>query len=604
MSEQRRFLTIEQALYGLILAVGLGIRFFHLGVVPLSDFEAAAALPAWQAAAGQTEVALGAQPGYTVLTWLVFFLFGSSDFLARFWPAVAGGVLPVIPYLLRGRIGRMPALVLAAGLALDPGLIAAARLAGGPMMALALSTLALTLLIPGQQAGSGVRFTAAGIFLGLALLSGPSFWLGLAAFALAYLTLRALSAGQYSFSWAAASSPVIARRSVFVSGGITLLLAGTFFLRFPQGVGAIGEGLVAFLRGWAVPSGVPSGRLIAALLAYQGLVLLFALVSVWRASNRKAATEKMAGLFALSALLFVMVYPGRQVVDLVWALVPLWVLAAVEIGRQDAGAGLSRVVSAALAAVLLTLGASAWVNLARLSSQVAEINYTPLFLWNVDQYMVNLLVILGAVILMGLSYATIRMWEPDSAGRGLVWGLSTMLLLGMLASVWSVSQREAVEQRELWTPVPQSGQAGLLIQSLQELAEWNQGQWGPLGIAVDYDRPSMRWTLRDLPQVRFGSPAGDELPGVVLAPEENQDLRLATAYRGQDFIWTVRPAWELLGLDGWLRWWIFRQAPAQQEQVILWAQADLFLAGEEIGAQDAEDNSEGPNGPGDGSLEN
>ncbi len=585
MSAPRRNLTVEHLLYGLIAALGLGVRLFRLGASPLSDFEAAAALPAWQLSAGQTFVDLGPQPGYAVLTWLLFFLFGSSNFIARFWPALVGGILPFLPYLFRKRLGSIPALLMAVGLALDPGLIAAARIAGGPMMALAFAALALVLLIDSQKGGS-LQFSLAGICLGLALLSGPSLWIGAAGFVLAAITLRAIMPpGRLDPEWgrARADGQPDPRRILLISGGITLLLAGTFFLRFPQGIGALGGGLVGFLLGWAQPSGVPPGRLIAALLGYQGLVLVFASLSAWRGWRRGQTVEKAAALAALSAVLLVMVYPGRQVADLAWALVPLWLLAAREIGRQEAVAGLDRVVSAGLAAVLLTLSASAWMNLARLSSLVAGVNTTPLFIWTVDQYTVNLLVILGAIILMGLSYTTIRMWDPAVARRGLVWGLSVMLVFGMLSGVWGVSLRDPVEQRELWFPEPLAGQADLLEKTLHELGEWTAGHDRGLEIALVYDQPSMRWALRDFAAVHSGlSSGGETLPAVVLAGEGEQDLRLASAYRGQDFVWSVRPAWELLGLDGWLRWWIFRQAPAQQDQVILWAQADMFLAGEEV----------------------
>lgn len=158
-----------------------------------------------------------------------------------------------------------------------------------------------------------------------------------------------------------------------------------------------------------------------------------------------------------------------------------------------------------------------------------------------------------------------------------------MLVFGMLSGVWGVSLRDPVEQRELWFPEPLAGQADLLEKTLHELGEWTAGHDRGLEIALVYDQPSMRWALRDFAAVHSGLPSGGEtLPAVVLAGEGEQDLRLASAYRGQDFVWSVRPAWELLGLDGWLRWWIFRQAPAQQDQVILWAQADMFLAGEEV----------------------
>jgi len=83
-----------------------------------------------------------------LLTGLLFFLFGDSNAIARLWPALAGSLLVLLPWTFRGYLARYPAgriagLVLAFGLALDPGLVAASRLAGGPMLAAGFGLLAL-----------------------------------------------------------------------------------------------------------------------------------------------------------------------------------------------------------------------------------------------------------------------------------------------------------------------------------------------------------------------------------------------------------------------------------------------------------------------------
>ena len=127
--------TLEHAFYALALALAVGLRFLHLGTLPLSDFEAAWALQALRVTQGYHPV-LGPNPAYVHLTAVLFYIFGASDFLARFWPALAGCVLVLVPWFLRSRFGRIPALVLAFGLALDPGLVAMSHLAGEPMLAI------------------------------------------------------------------------------------------------------------------------------------------------------------------------------------------------------------------------------------------------------------------------------------------------------------------------------------------------------------------------------------------------------------------------------------------------------------------------------------
>src|SRR5512136_48260 len=135
--------TFEHALYALALAVAVGLRFLHLGALPLSDIEADWALQALRITQG-LKPAISPNPAYVHLTAVLFYVFGATNFLARFWPALAGCVLVLAPWQLRRRFGRIPALLLAFGLAIDPGLVAISHQAGGPMLAIVF--LALTVL--------------------------------------------------------------------------------------------------------------------------------------------------------------------------------------------------------------------------------------------------------------------------------------------------------------------------------------------------------------------------------------------------------------------------------------------------------------------------
>src|SRR5262245_38914356 len=107
--------TIETALYVLVGLAALGLRFAHLGDVPLSASEAHEALSAWRFV--NMSAAAPAQPvsaAWHTLTSLTFFLLGASEFWARFWPMAAGWVLVFFPALFRRELGRGPALVASA----------------------------------------------------------------------------------------------------------------------------------------------------------------------------------------------------------------------------------------------------------------------------------------------------------------------------------------------------------------------------------------------------------------------------------------------------------------------------------------------------------
>src|SRR5512140_3815728 len=95
-----RSLTLEHALFALALAFAVGLRFLHLGALPLSNFEADWALQALRVTQG-LRPAIGPNPAYVHLTAILFFIFGSTNFLARFWPALLGSALVLAPWLLR-----------------------------------------------------------------------------------------------------------------------------------------------------------------------------------------------------------------------------------------------------------------------------------------------------------------------------------------------------------------------------------------------------------------------------------------------------------------------------------------------------------------------
>ncbi len=576
-------MTVEQFLYLSIFLLAILVRGVSLSSPALSEFEADAALRAWQVTQGES-IELGSRPGYVLLTSLLFFIFGRGEAVARFWPVLAGCLLVLTPFAFRSQLGKKAALVLALALCLDPGLVSLSRLAGGPMMAVGFGLAAVASWFAGIP-------VFAGVFTGLALLSGPAALqgaIGLAAAGSAYQVLRtrgwiAVKAADETSSVAPLSShngpadTESAWRTGLISGGGTLLLAGTLFLRFPQGLSALFNAVPAYIQGWFVFSDVPVLRLPTALLAYQSIALLFAGVSLARArmGTRPANTARFLSIWLLAALLLALLYPSRQVADLSWVLLPLWGLAAIELARFlefGPDVGLIGVV-AALVTVLI---ASIWLNGAGLStSQPGDPNF-PL----------RLLVIAGALTLIVLSTLLVGYgWSFEVALRGLMWGGAIWLLFLLLSGTWAESARPESHRISLWAPAPAAGQSSLLISTLADLGEWNEGQPQSLDIVALADSASLRWSLLDFSQARFSAHlASGETPSVVITPQ-GQELGLAADYRGQDFSWRIYPDWQQMTPLAWARWFLVREAPTRSEQIILWARDDLFI-GDPIESRD------------------
>ena len=183
-------LTAEQALYGLAFILALIVRLIWLGHNPLTESEAAWANQSLALSRGEPTT-IGPQPLYVLFTGLVFGVVKASEAWARLLPALCGSLLVLLPLLFRRQMGtsawaRRAGVVLAFGLALDPGVVALSRQAGSSLPALSLLLLAVGL-------GFSRRWNLAGITLGLALLAGPAFWQGAFGLALAWGAISLLS---------------------------------------------------------------------------------------------------------------------------------------------------------------------------------------------------------------------------------------------------------------------------------------------------------------------------------------------------------------------------------------------------------------------------
>jgi hypothetical protein len=564
--------TFEHFLYIFIFLLALGVRVIALGDLPLSDYEADHAIRAVQVSRGEpTE--LGTQPVYVLLTGLTFFLLGSSEAAARLWPVLAGSALVLFPLLLRDKLGRKAAIVVAFGLALDPGLVSLSQLAGGPMMAVSFVLLAAATWLSGWA-------IAAGILGGLAFLSGPAVVAGAVGLAATVGIVRILGLfpdedRQISEEESPSSGTgMSSNRAGLLAAGGTLLLAGTLFLRYPQGLSALAASLPAYFEGWVVSPNVPVTRLLISLVIYPLLAVIFgviAAVRAWMGNDQSARIGRALSIWLVVTLLFALLYPGRQVADLVWTLIPLWGLAGLESGRY-LQAEKGDFIPWTLAGLVVVMLTSVWTNLGGLAATNAQ-GQVLVLRW---------LVIGGAVLLAILSAVLVGLgWSSDAAKRGLAWGTAIALGFGMFASIWGATQRELTARMELWKPLPGAGQQSLLLQTLGDLGDWTTGREDSLQIISLVDAPSVRWALRDLPNVRFQDGLSrDDLPEAIITLQDQAELSLGSAYRGQDFVWWVYPNWDTWSGIDWLKWLAFRNGAGASQGIIVWGRGDLFPSGE------------------------
>ncbi len=553
--------TTEHFIYGLALLLAACIRFIGLGNNPLTDSEARWALQAFAAANG-SHALLGPQPGYILLTGASFFVAGASDFLARFWPALAGTLLVLAPYLFREHLGKKAAVVLALGLALEPALVAASHQADGRMLALSAVVFALGFALKGNA-------PLAGIAAGLSLLGGPSVWNGLIAVVLGFGAGRLLARKPVE-----GGQPVqLNGRSMALRAAGTVVFVGTLFGFLPGGLSALGESLVSFLQGWVGGAGTPILLMLIGWIVLSPLVILFGVSGMIRTLlHRDPVDETLFWIWAFSFLIF-LAYPARQVADLAWGSVPLLAIAARQVGRLSGIAGFC-VPVLGYAFLVAVLGFSV-----SLSYQGLLANLPP------EQLTLRWGGLLGTLFLLGASFLLVAWgWAWRVAMTGVIFGLSCVLLVYTLGAAWSGAGLGSRPEAELWIEGVFPKESALTLKVLGDASEWSTGRRDTLDLLVSgIDTPSLRWVLRNYSRVTYVSQLPpDAQPGVVITSEvQGANLGLPAAYTGQRLGWGEVVNWSALLPGDWFHWLFYRDLVDRtqlisRQNLILWVRSDLF----------------------------
>lgn len=582
----------EGWLYWLAFLLALGFRLIQLGASPLTDSEATLALQALHIAQGQSPL-LGPQPGYILFTSILFAIIESTNFMARLVPAIVGSTLVFVPSFFREKIKPRPALILAFLFAFDPGLVALSRQAGGTI-------LAVTFLLFAWAMWINRRAVPAGIFAGLALLSGPSLWAGLLVFGLTRVFFQGkeakpaqedeedidtLEPQSNETNETADPSPItnyksqnLEYRSAATALIITLLLGGTLFFLSPNGLSAWLLSLPAYLKGWTSPSALTAGRTLLAFLAYEPLGIFLAILSIMRGYRTKNQPAIRLSLWLGVSLLLAVFY--RQTSELVWVIVPLLTLAALELSRSLNIFSEERVEVGVVSGALLLLLVYIWIDVAKIAiDPYSQFGTTTALLFGrqVQLQAAPYWVMAGAALIIILCILFVAFgWSRRTARLGTVWAFTVFLGAYSLAAAWGAGGLRMPNGVELWIPDPRPTQADLLLASVNDVSEFSLGHARSQSVSImGIDSPALEWALRNH-EVELVSTLDPQIaPPLVITPLM-EDLGLPSAYRGQDFIWRGPVQWEGTRGPDWLRWLVYRQLPRENETIILWVRDDLF----------------------------
>lgn len=565
----KRPLIIEDILYFLIFLLALFLRFINLGSSPLSDSEALQALQALDLSHGNL-VQIGSQPFYVLWTSAFFHLFESSNFLARFWPAIVGSCLVWAIYLFRARLGKRVGLILALAAALDPGWLAVSRQASGLALALVFGVLAVGFYL-------NRSLVRAAIFTALTLLSGPGLWPGL-------ITLGLALAWDFGIQRSNREISIVERfitqeenqtwdwKKFLTWLAIAFVTFGSMIWLVPGGLGAAFSSLPDYLTGFTRGGGDSILKITMALLVYEIFPLIFALVAIGRAMAGKDPLDRFFSIWLFLAVILLLINPSRQANGWIWGLIPLWVLAARQLERnmiipaEDYSGFAGFLVIAISLALFATLNIVAYVNNPTVMAVPGEsLKYALAILG-------SLIILLLLAILVGWG------WSINIPVMGLK--TTAILLLGLytLGQAWHAAELGERPWSELWRSGTYAYSHDSLLRASGDVSEWATGVRNGSDIALlNLSSLSLKWIYRDNPDMQ----SVDVLPidsnySMIISSDQVSALSSAGSYSGQAFVWDVAPNWDLLSGQEWLDWILLRNVPLEKSRLILWTRSDLF----------------------------
>jgi 4-amino-4-deoxy-L-arabinose transferase-like glycosyltransferase len=584
------WLTVERAAYLGLALLALVLRLMNLGVVPLSDAEAAQALVAWNIYQDRPLDQVGYSPLIATLDLVGFALLGGSEFAARLGPALLSVALVLLPYGLRRYLGRAGALAASALFAISPTAVFLSRSVTGDIGA-AVGGLTLTVGVfgwldwePNWRSSRLSWLIVAAVGLVLLLTASPSAYSTLALL-LGFVVLAAV-VGDKRHAATAREGVAALRDQQLVSWGsfvlvlvIGLLAVATALLFNLDGLGATADLLTIWLRGFA-PALAASGAYPAIFLItfYEALILLAGLFGLSVSLMRRRLFDLFLAWWFLGGIALNLLRSGRTQGEVLISLVPLTLLAGLALGMlwdslREEGSWQKEGI---LFLTGLIIGGYAYVSLMMYTRSGGLTIWLPV---------AGLGLFVGLVVLFGLWY------DGVSALRGAALVVVVLLLIVTVAIGARLNNQQVADPRQPLVGVPAAGGIPDLVTTVEQLSSWRAGDRYLLIITGDRRLgPAVEWGLRRFQNVTWldklesWPPIGPsdasqsetyELGDLrVLLTLADDSLSLDEGYVGQDF--AVRAFWSPAGLGGQalIRWIVLRTAntPVTYERAVLWVE--------------------------------
>jgi hypothetical protein len=556
----KKKLTTETLLFGLAFLLAILFRFVLLGQPSLGDHEASNAIQALLSSDGR-QVNIGGQPGYVALSSFLFFVFNTSDFAARFWPALFGSCLIMVPLLFRKYFGQTTTLILAFVLAIDPGLISISRFADGTMIVVAATLTAVGFYLAKEP-------ILCGIFFGIGVIAGPDFYPLAISLGIALIFIQIKNPADDASEDAISSKPAWRWGYCILAGIITAILISTQFFVRTNGISGIGSALVDYLNSWKQIGDVTLPTFLTLFVFIQFPIFLLGVWGLLRGLLSKQPLTHFLGLWWGIGVVLLIVNPSRSASTLAWVSIPLLGLAAIQITNIVEKIKFpSKIVGLAQMAATISLIIFALLNFINL------VNFPEADTLLLRNRLIG--IILPIVLLIILTLLLAWGWNTDSAKNGLLVGFAVLIVAYMIGSAWKTAGWTGKPAFELWRVGETIVGDELLLKPTTDLSRWSNGQANRIDIGiVGIDSPSLLWALRDFEKITSENVIPVNTTPSVVITSTDFEFTSQSIYRGQGILWSVRPDINQMKLRDWVKWTLFRTTPLSE--IILWARNDLF----------------------------
>jgi len=355
--------------------------------------------------------------------------------------------------------------------------------------------------------------------------------------------------------------------AVFCIGCVVLL--STFVLMQPRGLDAFGGSIASFFKGFNPVEVESLWVILLMLLVYYPSGIILGLWQGLQGSFKKDTSDRWLLAAVAVSLLVILIYPSRQISDLIWISFPLWALTSRKLVRlihDVQSETLSVLCQAGLIVILLGF---TWLNFV---SYARVLTFDPASAEKrLLAMLISMLLVIAISVLVGWG------WSWKIALKGFTIGLSMILLLYGVGTGVRAAGLGANPCNEPWRVSPCFSQRDVLIKTLEDVSEWNVLSKNGANLVVDVPSNMLRWELRNFPNVQFGSEAPSTDQSMVIISEENEHQDLVDSYVGQDFVLTGEPDWTGLLTNNISMWVTLREIPQINRLIVVWIHNNYML---------------------------